>query len=199
VLEQARALVAPEPGNDTSSMAERNLLVVLLEDPFTLRLREAIERRGGGKPNVHIVAPARLGPLEWLATDDDDARAEASVRALAGEWSLAGESEVEGEAGEADPVLAVEDALHHFPADEILLAGGASEDGGVEVALRRFGLPVTRLRESLPVRKRSALREAIRGLARGHSRATPFVLFTGVNLALLMFATLITLVVLLIL
>lgn len=168
-------------------------------DPFKLRLCEAIEQHGGGTPYVHIVAPARLGPLEWLATDEDDARAEASVRALAGEWSLAGESEVEGEAGEADPVLAVEDALRHFPADEILLAGGASEDGGVEVALRRFGLPVIRVRQSIPVRERSVLREAIRGLARGRSRATPLVLFPGVNLALLVLAALITLVVLFIL
>lgn len=180
-------------------MAERNLLVVLLEDPLKLRLREAIEQRGGGRPNVHIVAPARLGPLQWLATDEDDARTEASVRALAGEWSLVGECEVEGEAGEADSVLAVEDALRHFPADEILLAGGTSEDGGVEAALRRFGLPVTRLRQSLPVRERSMFREAIRGLARGRSRATPFVLFAGVNLALLVLAALITLVVLFIL
>lgn len=120
------------------------------------------------------------------------------MRALAGEWSLAGASEVEGEA-EADPVLIVEDALRHFPADEILLAGGALEDGGVEAALRRFGLPVTRLRQSVRVRERSVLREAIRGLARGRSRATPFVLFTGVNLTLLVLAALITLVVLLVL
>ena len=74
------------------------------------------------------------------------------MRALAGEWSLAVESEVEGEAGEADPVTAVEGALRQFPADEILLAGGASENGGLEIALRRFGLPVTRIRESRPVR-----------------------------------------------
>ena len=180
-------------------MAERNLLVVLLDDPFELRLRETIEERIGGPQHVRIVAPARLGPLEWLATDEDEARAEASVRALAGEWSLAGESEVEGEAGEADPVIAVEDALRQFPADEILLAGGASENGGVEIALRRFGLPVTRIRESRPVRERSTLREAMRGLVRGRSRATPFVLFAGVNLALLLLAAVITLVVLLVL
>jgi hypothetical protein len=43
------------------------------------------------------------------------------------------------------------------------------------------------------------LREAIRGLARGRSRATPLVLFPGVNLALLVLAALITLVVLFIL
>jgi hypothetical protein len=179
-------------------MAERNLLVVLLDDPFELRLREVIEERGGPQ-HVHIVAPARLGPLEWLATDEDEARAEAAVRALAGEWSLAADSEVDGEAGEPDPVIAVEDALRQFPADEILLAGGASENGGVEVALRRFGLPVTRIRESRPVRERSTRREAIRGLARGRSRATPFVLFVGVNLAFLLLAVLITLVVFIVL
>ncbi|MGH3142055.1 MAG: hypothetical protein ACRDO9_02830, partial [Gaiellales bacterium] len=57
VLEQARAQLPPnreypEPGIP-QLMAERNLLVVLLADPFKLRLCEAIEQRGGGAPNVH--------------------------------------------------------------------------------------------------------------------------------------------------
>jgi hypothetical protein len=56
-------------------MAERTLLVVLLDDPFDLRLRDAIEQRGGYSPNVRVVAPAQVGPLEWLATDEDDALA----------------------------------------------------------------------------------------------------------------------------
>jgi hypothetical protein len=49
------------------------------------------------------------------------------------------------------------------------------------------------------VRGRRRLREAIRALARGESRATPFVLFAGVNLTLLALAGVITVVVLLVL
>ena len=180
-------------------MAERNLLVVLLDDPFELRLREAIEERSGGPQHVRIVAPARLGPLEWLATDEDEARAEAAVRAFEAEWTLAGEAEVEAEAGDVDPVLAVEDALRGFPADEILLVGGAGEDGGLEASLRRFGLPVTRLAGSLRVRRANPLREWARALAAGRSKATPFVFFVAVNVALFVLAALIALVVLLVL
>jgi hypothetical protein len=179
-------------------VAERNLLIVLLDDPFEIHLREAIEERDG-RTHVHIVAPMRLGPLEWLASDEDASRAEASARALAGEWSLAGTSEVEGEAAEWDPVLAVEDALREFPADEILLAGGASANGGVEAALRRYGLPVMRLPEPGTVRERSPLREAIREFARGRSKATPFVAFLLSNLGLLALAVLCSLVALLVL
>ncbi len=66
------------------------------------------------------------------------------------------EAEVEGEAGEADAVVAVEDGLRGFSADEILVVGGAAEDGGLEVSLHHFGLPVMRIPESVPVREREA-------------------------------------------
>jgi hypothetical protein len=120
------------------------------------------------------------------------------VRAFDVEWTLAGEAEVEAEAGDVDPVLAVEDALRGFPADEILLVGGAGEDGGLEASLRRFGLPVTRLAGSLRVRRANPLREWARALAAGRSKATPFVFFVAVNVALLALAALIALIVLLV-
>ncbi len=179
-------------------MAPKNLLVVMLEGGSPSRLQQAVARRGDGSPNVHVVAPMQVGPLEWLATDEESARAKAGVRALEAEWLLTTEAEVDGETGDLDPVLAVEDALRKFPADEIMVVGGA-EDGGVEAALRRFGLPVTRVGEPPPPGRRSLLREAARGLAAGRSKATPFVFFAAVNLFLLALAALITLVVLFIL
>jgi hypothetical protein len=48
------------------------------------------------------------------------------------------------------------------------------------------------------VRERNALREFGRAIRAGRSKATPFVLFAGVNLALLGLATAISLIVLLI-
>lgn len=120
------------------------------------------------------------------------------MRALESEWILSDEAEIEGEAGDVDPILAVEDALRSFDADEILLVGGAAEDGGLEASLRRFGIPVSRLNQSVPVRSRSQIREFARGIRSGRSKATPFVLFASVNLTLLVLAALITLVVILI-
>jgi hypothetical protein len=176
-------------------MPGRNLLVVLFEDATRPELRKAIEERGDGPPHVRVVAPTRLGLLEWLATDEERARAEAEVRAREGEWMLADEAEIEADAGDVDPVLAIEDALGSFDADEILLVGGAAENGGLEASLRRFGIPVTRLDQRVSVRSRSRVREFARGIRSGRSKATPFVLFAGVNLALLVLAALVTLLV----
>ncbi len=148
---------------------------------------------------VHVVAPTRVGPLEWLATDEDDARREAGMWALVAERTLDDQAEVEGEAGDVDPVLAVEDALRTFPADEILIAGGASENGSLEASLRRFGLPVTRLSGSLPAPQHQQLRETTHAIVAGQSKATPFVLFASVNLALVALAALIAAIVVLVL
>lgn len=187
-----------EPWERVVEMASRNLLVVVFEDATRPELREAIAERGDGPPHVRVVAPTRAGLLEWLATDEDRARSEAEVRALESEWFLLDEAEIEGGAGDVDPVLAVEDVLRSFDADEILLVGGAAEDGGLEASLRRFGLPVSRLEQSVPVRRRSRVREFARGIRSGRSKATPFVVFASVNLTLLVLAALIALVVILI-
>ena len=69
----------------------------------------------------------------------------------------------------------------------------------METSLRRFGLPVTRLDGSVPTRRANPLRESARALAAGRSKATPFVFFVAVNVALLALAALITLIVLLVL
>jgi hypothetical protein len=175
-----------------------NLLVVLLAGGSEARLREAIARRGDATTRVHVVAPAHVSALHWLATDEDEARAEADARALAAEWTLAEDAEVEGEGGDVDAVQAVEDALRSFAADEILVVAGPDEDGGLEESLRAFGVPVTRLGGSLPVRRRDRAREQARRIVYGRSRATPFVFFAGVNLTLLLLAVLISLVVVLV-
>lgn len=177
----------------------KNFLVLLLEEGHDAQLHEMIAAHSDGTPSVRVVAPAHVGPVQWLATDEDAARLEAEARALAAEWVLRDEATVEGEAGESDPVLAAEDALRTFPADEILLVGGGSEDGGIEQSLRELGVPVRRVPRGGEVRERRTLRESMRALARGESKATPFVLFAGVNLALLALGAVISVVVLLVL
>ena len=178
----------------------RNLLVVLLKDASLSELRAAVEERGGAMPNVYAVAPAHVGPLHWLATDEQAAREEAGVRALEAEWILSDGAAVGGEAGEADPTLAVQDALRRFPAHEILLIGGEASDRSLQASLQGLGVPITWVGESPPTSgHRSRLRATARGLASGRSSATPFVAFAGANLALLLIGLVITLVVALIL
>jgi hypothetical protein len=174
------------------------VLAVLLEDGLQARLGDAIAQLGDGAPHLRVVVPARVGTLEWLATDEDRARAEASVRALEAEWSLADEAEVEAEPGEADPVQAVDDALRGFAADEILLVGEppGRRPGGLAPELR----PARDARADVGpgAASESAARGGRRTLASGRSMAIPFVVFAGVNLFLLALAALIALLVLLV-
>ena len=178
-------------------MTGRSLLVLLLDDDLPGHVHEAIAARAEPPARIHVVAPALVGPLDWLATAEDGAHRQAEVRAFETEWTLSGDADVEGGAGDGDPVQAVEDALREFPADEILIAG-RSVDADLERALRRFGLPVTRL-AGAPSSRRAWPVRGLRGLAAGHANATPFVLFFGVNAALFVLAILLSLVVLLVL
>lgn len=170
----------------------RNLLVVLLNDVSPAELRSAVEEHGGpGSPSVYVVAPMDVGPLHWLATDESEAREQASVRALEAEWILGSEA-VGGEAGEADPALAIEDALRRFAADEILLLGDAP-DRSLLASLQGLGVPV--VWAGLPGPGGSArgrFRAAVREITSGRSAATPFVAFAGANLALLALGVVLT-------
>jgi hypothetical protein len=173
-------------------------MVLLLDGANPSALRHALRLRLDEPANVHVVAPTHVGILDWLATDEDDARAEAEVRAFEAEWALAGDADVEAEAGDVDPIVAAEDALRRFDADEILIVGGEAGNGGVEDALKRLGRPVRRVDGGSKMRSRSGLREFGRGIRSGRSRATPFVLFAGVNLTLLAVAAAISLIVIVI-
>lgn len=165
-------------------MAPRNLLLLLVGDDLPLRLRDELAARLDGPARIRVVAPAQVRPLDWFATADDEATRAAEVRALEVEWTLAGEGDVEGGAGDVDAVQAVEDALRTFPADEIVVAGAAA-DAELEARLERFCLPVERLGVSPPPRA-GFLSRTFRGLAAGRSSAIPFAAFVGVNLALLL-------------
>jgi hypothetical protein len=198
-MEHPFRLRGPGPGDHSIVRQERNILLVVLDGLGSGTLRQAVRRRLGEAAHVHVVAPTRVGTLDWLATDEDAARATAEVQALEAEWALADDADVDAEAGDVDPIVAVEDALRRFDADEILLVGGASENGGIEDALARFDRPVSRVDDDAPVRARSSLREFGRGIRSGRSKATPFVFFASVNLALLVLAAAISLIVLLIL
>ena len=180
-------------------MSAGNLLVVLFPDGSEEQLQQAVADRREEPLELRIVAPAHVGPLEWLATDEDDARREASSRALAAEQALADRADVEAEAGDIDPVQAVEDALRSFPADEILIVGGASRDGAMEASLRQFNVPVSRAGGPPPASERPHVQETARAVVAGRSPATPFVFFAGVNLVFLALALVVAAVVLLVL
>jgi hypothetical protein len=134
-------------------VSAKRLLVVATVPVERDVLRDRVHEHAGEDAEVRIVAPASdLSPLQWLATDEDEAREEAAEIAEEAERAVQPEARVvETEVGDTDPVQAIEDALSQFPADEVLVvtrpgdkAGWLEEDAAAE-ASERFGIPVTHL------------------------------------------------------
>ena len=97
------------------------------------------------------MSPARVAsPLDLAAGDVDDEieeahrRLEASVDALREKGIQAS-----GEVGEADPILALRDALRQFPADEVIIVAHLArratwlEKDLLERARRELTVPIT--------------------------------------------------------
>ena len=173
----------------------RRLLILLLDGATRDGLEAAVEEHGDGYPAIYVVAPAHVGTLDWLATDEARAHGEAGARVLEAEWLLEGYGEVSGEAGESDPVLAVEDALRRFEAEEIVVVGTGAVDEDLLTSLLEAGLPVTTSGvEISPSTRRSRARSHARALRSGRSAGTPWVAFVGANLGLLLIGVVIALV-----
>jgi hypothetical protein len=106
-------------------MAEpMRLLVVCPPAVDGKRLREEVERRAGERPAVvQLVAPAVTeSKLKAAMGDVDEAMGEASERLEQTLEGLRGDRvTAEGMVGDADPLVATEDALGTFPADEVLI------------------------------------------------------------------------------
>jgi hypothetical protein len=133
-------------------MAEpRRLLVVSPPAVDGSALREEVERRAGEqRAEVLLVAPAviesrikhALGDVDD-SVDDARERLERSVQGLRSERIAAS-----GTVGDADPLVATEDALGTFPADEVLIVTRDGEraewfeEDLFERATERFEPPV---------------------------------------------------------
>jgi hypothetical protein len=116
-------------------------------------LADEVARRASAAPTeVLVVAPALNSRLRHWMSDIDEALTRAGDRLYLATTALRQRGVIaSGEIGDADPLLAIEDALAGFPADEIVIAtvpAGRSnwiERGLVEKATARFGIPVVHL------------------------------------------------------
>ena len=108
---------------------------------------------GDVEVEAKVVSPALdLSVGQWLANEEDGARAEAEQTVGETADTLAPEARVvDAEVGDVDPVQAAEDALATFPAEEIVVVlpseGGPERDPSwVERTtvgdFERLGLPV---------------------------------------------------------
>lgn len=107
--------------------------------------------------DVVVIAPAHNSRLRRWVSDEDAARRRAERRL----WTLVDRlrpvtAHVEGRVGDADPLLAIADALATFPADEIVVVARPDASvGRVEALIARardrFPVPVDSTRGRLAI------------------------------------------------
>jgi hypothetical protein len=137
----------------TSTNGRQAILVIANRTCPCPALVDEVARRAIDRPaEVLVVAPALNSRLRHWVSDIDGAVARARDRV---EFAVAELRErgvqARGEVGDANPLLAIVDALACFPASEIVIAThpqGRSnwlERGLIEKATARFDLPITHL------------------------------------------------------
>jgi hypothetical protein len=163
---RSRGSLPSEFAPRSSDDGRHRLLVVANETVAGRALLEEIGRRCEGHGcEVFVVCPALAGSraAHW-ASDIDDGIALARERL---QVSLAAIERLglsaRGEIGDSDPSLAIEDALRHFPADEVLISTHPPdrsrwlERGVVSNTRERLQLPVTHLVVDLAAERSAAL------------------------------------------
>jgi uncharacterized LabA/DUF88 family protein len=119
----------------------RKILAVVSEPVSGEALKSAIGRERAEAAEVLVVAPALATRRHLLFSDVDGAieRAEQVEEETVERMTEEG-IDAAGDTGESDPLLAIEDALQTFSADEIVLFTG--DEKLVDDARERFDLPV---------------------------------------------------------
>ena len=128
-------------------------IIALVTEPISgAALKSAVGRETAEEAEVLVVAPALNSRLRFWTSDSDQAIARAEQVEQETVERMAEEGiDAAGDTGESDPLLAIQDALQTYPADEIVLCTHGTgdrnwqEEGVVDEARRRFGRPVTHL------------------------------------------------------
>ena len=121
-----------------------------------------VRKHAGAAADVLVVAPVLGSPLHRWTSDDAEDRAHAEERLEESIGCLRKHGlRAHGTLGDADPVQAVADALHQFPAEEIVICLEEPEQahwlhkGVVERTTNRFSVPVTEI--AVKSRERAAV------------------------------------------
>jgi hypothetical protein len=130
----------------------KKILAVVSEPVSADALKSLIGEQGAQDAEVLVVAPALQSKRRFILADPDPGieRAEQVQEETVERLDEEG-IDAAGDTGESDPLLAIQDALQTFQADEIVLFthpdGGENwlEEGLVEQAQERFEPPVRHL------------------------------------------------------
>jgi hypothetical protein len=125
-------------------------ILALVSEPIAAdELRSAVGSEAADNAEVLVVAPALNTRKRFFLADPDPAiERAADVQEESVERLDEQGIDATGDTGESDPLLALQDALVTYPADEIVLfthAGGKQnwlEEGIVDEAKERFDVPV---------------------------------------------------------
>lgn len=141
----------PTAGERRSRAASRRVLVVADDACTTPELCASVSAFAGDTPiEALVIAPAHgTAATQWYV-DEDAARAEATHRLRTCLSCLVRDGiRVRGELSDPDPIQAIADALHEFPADEILLLTAPQRPSGwlrqnvIDRARQAFRQPIT--------------------------------------------------------
>lgn len=136
----------------STSDDRKRVLVIANETCPNLELCACVRERAGSDSEVLVVAPALNTRLRHYVSDDEAARVHAEERLAQSVTNLAALGlHPTGEVGDADPILAIQDALVSFPADEVVIATHPADRSNwlerdvIEKARTRFDLPITHI------------------------------------------------------
>jgi hypothetical protein len=129
---------------ETTDAGRRVLVVAAAE--ATAETAERIAELAGSASDVRLLVPVPSHRLDrWLSAEDKARReAEGLLARSAGALVAAG-LPVSGSVGDSDPAQALEDELHDFAADEVILLTANGKDPLAKVE-PRIGLPLRRVK-----------------------------------------------------
>lgn len=167
----------PLPAGAAAS-ARRVLVIANQTATSTALVSELCNRARRESVCFHLVVPALNSRLRHWLSDVDGAVALARGRRNTAAAALASHGlAVTAEVGDSAPLLALEDALSQFAADEIVIStlprdrSHWLEQGLAERARERFGLPVSHVvADERPAQRPSELSRAHRPLTRHPAR-----------------------------
>lgn len=111
---------APHP--DAGSGRGRHLLVVALETLGGERLAAELAAAGGPDLQLDVLAPVLSSRSHYWSSDTDRESGDAAQRLEASlAWAAEQGFKARGEVGDSDPLVAVEDELRAFGADEVFV------------------------------------------------------------------------------
>jgi hypothetical protein len=130
----------------------KKIIAVVTEPISGDALKSAVGKDTAEDAEVLVVAPALNSKFKFWTSDPDEAiaRAEQVEEETVERMDEEG-IDAAGDTGESDPLLAIQDALQTYPADEIVLCTHSSgkhnwqEEGVVDEARKRFDKPVIHL------------------------------------------------------